>query len=117
MNARVEFLVSPVTSNLSSRIPPKEIRLENAQATRWLNQLERRIQAESPGSLLVRFYEDLSDACQLASWKRENVCFDVDQASIPKLVKWLASNNSENYAGIDHETLQEIVAVLIEPTA
>ncbi len=61
-----------------------EIRLDPLRAAQWLVCVEELLaDCESPE--LEQFYGELSDACWLARWKREEPCLSVDRLLLPAL--------------------------------
>jgi hypothetical protein len=94
----------------SEGAPKREICLDALRAATWIVCLEELLASREPRSAVRNFYDELSDACWLARWKRENVVVDVEICATTELISQLLSADSI----ADTRALEDILSTLSE---
>jgi hypothetical protein len=89
--------VNSIPDLRSEAIVKREICLDALRAAQWVVCLEELLASATPCDAVRQFYDDLSDACWLARWKRENVVVDIEVCATPQLISQLMQ--AESHAG------------------
>jgi len=89
----------------------REICLEAFRAATWMVCLEELLASSEPRPAIKQFYEELSDACWLARWKRENVVIDVEICATPELISQLIPADTQ---AVTASFLEDILKTLAE---
>jgi hypothetical protein len=87
----------------------REIWLDVFRAATWIVYIEELMATGEVSSAVKRFYEELSDACWLARWKRENVVIEVEICEMPELVSQLIPSDTQ---AVTTSYLEDILATL-----
>ena len=90
--------------------PKREICLDALRAATWIVCLEELLATGEPRSAVRNFYDELSDACWLARWMRENVVVDVEIRATTELITQLSTVDTMT----ETKTLQDILTTLTE---
>lgn len=88
----------------------REICLDALRAAKWIICLEELLAADESRSAVSHFYNELSDACWLARWKRENVVVDIEICATPELIAQLVPADTMT----ETQTLEDILSTLAE---
>ena len=105
---RIDQLAA-ATSADGGRLHKLEIHLEQQRAAGWLVCVEE-LSMKHTSPELRQFSEELSDACWLACWKREDPLLRVDLLSVPGLISALISDSA--FASSRARIVEDIVSTL-----
>lgn len=101
--------LKPLADAKSDESLIREIWLDPFRAATWIVYMEELLASSAPLSAVKKFYEELSDACWLARWKRENVVIEVEICGLPELISQLIPNDAQ---AVTTSYLEDMLATL-----
>lgn len=105
----IQHPVKPLADPKPVESLKREIWIDAFRAATWIVCMEELLATGEPRSAVEQFYEELSDACWLARWKREHVVIEVEICALPELISQLIPGEAQ---AVNASYLEDMLATL-----